>query len=169
MMPPHLPDADRSFRTIRLLCSDVDGVLTDGGLYYGPTGVVLSRFHVLDGQGLKAMRQIGVATCFVTMSDNEPIRRRARDLGIDHCLTGIPDKIAAVGNLIAGLGLEWTEVAHIGDDTNDLELLQRVGLPVTVPNAVEDVAAVCRYVTRRSGGQGAVRELCDALLRSQSA
>jgi len=167
-MPPTLPAADPSFARIRLLCSDVDGVLTDGGLYYGPSGVELSRFHVLDGQGLKALRSAGVATCFVTMSDNAQIRRRAADLGIDHCLTGISDKVLAVGQLVETLGLAWEEIAHIADDTNDLGLLDRVGLPVAVPNAVAETAAACRYVTRRAGGAGAVRELCDALIRSRN-
>lgn len=162
-LPPHNP----GFADIRLLCCDVDGVLTDGGLYYGPDGPMLTRFHVLDGQGLKSAQAAGLVTCFVTMSDNEMIRRRARDLGIDHCLTGITDKVAAVAALLGDLHITWAQVAHIGDDINDLGLLEQVGLAVAVPNAVPQVLASCRYVTDRAGGSGAVREFCDALVASR--
>lgn len=165
--PPRLPASHADLSGIRLLCTDVDGVLTDGGLYYGPDGNILTRFHVLDGHGLKRARSAGIVTCFVTMSDTAQIRRRASDLGIDHCLSGIHDKVDAISRLIAQLGIDWSETAHIADDVNDIGLLQRVALPVAVPNAVDEVLALCRYVTHRPGGSGAVRELCDALVLSR--
>lgn len=164
--PQPLPPHSNDFASIRLLCCDVDGVLTDGGLIYGPDGPAMTRFHVLDGQGLKSAQLAGVVTCFVTMSDTAMIRRRAGDLGIGHCLTGITDKVAAVTGLVENLGISWAQVAHIADDINDLGLLEKVGLPVAVPNAVPQVLKACRYVTARSGGSGAVRELCDALVAS---
>lgn len=162
-LPSHSPD----FAEIKLLCCDVDGVLTDGGLYYGPDGPMMARFHVLDGQGLKRAQAAGLTTCFVTMSDNEMIRRRANDLGIDHCLMGITDKVAAVSELLTDLDITWPQVAHIADDINDLGLLEQVGLAVAVPNAVPQVLKQCRYVTGLAGGSGAVRELCDALVASR--
>lgn len=164
---PILPRFHADFARIRLLCTDVDGVLTDGGLYYGADGNVLTRFNVLDGHGLKAAQAEGIVTCFITMSDTDQIRRRAKDLRVDHCLSGIRDKVAAVTKLIAELGMEWSETAHIADDINDIDLLRKVALPVCVPNAVDDVHAVCRYVTQRSGGMGAVRELCDTIIASR--
>jgi 3-deoxy-D-manno-octulosonate 8-phosphate phosphatase (KDO 8-P phosphatase) len=165
--PPLLPLVHPDMSRIRLLCCDVDGVLTDGGLYYGPDGAVMTRFHVHDGQGLKRMRSSGISTCFVTMSNTAAIRRRAQDLNINHCLVGIEDKLTAVESLVIRLGLNWNEVAHIADDINDLGVLQRVGLAVAVPNAVPEVLRACDFVTRRAGGTGAVRELCDALVASR--
>lgn len=165
--PLLLPSAHADLAEIKLLCTDVDGVLTDGGLYYGADGNILTRFHVLDGHGLKAVQALGIVTCFVTMSDTDQIRRRASDLRINHCLSGIHDKVAAVSTLLEKLGLDWSQTAHIADDVNDIGLLQKVALPICVPNAVDEVRAICRYVTRRPGGSGAVRELCDALIASQ--
>ena len=167
-MPPLLPRSHPDFAHVRLLCTDVDGVLTDGGLYYAADGNVFTRFQVLDGHGLKSAQAAGIVTCFVTMSDTDQIRRRAADLRIDHCLSGIRDKVAAISALIADLGFDWSETAHIADDVNDIGLLRKVGLPVCVPNAVKDVSTICRYVTQRPGGDGAVRELCDALIASRS-
>lgn len=167
--PSPLPRSHPDFARIRLLCTDVDGVLTDGGLYYGAEGNILTRFHVLDGHGLKSAQAAGIVTCFVTMSDTDQIRRRAADLKIDHCLSGIRDKVAAITDLIARLGIDWSQTAHIADDVNDIGLLRKVALPVCVPNAVDDVRAICRYVTQRPGGSGAVRELCDALVAARNA
>lgn len=167
-LPLPLPRSHPEFGRIRLLCTDVDGVLTDGGLYYGTDGNILTRFHVLDGHGLKTAQTVGIITCFVTMSDTDQIRCRAADLRIDFCLSGIQDKVAPIAALIAELGIDWSETAHIGDDVNDIGLLRKVALPVCVPNAVDDVRAICRYVTQRPGGTGAVRELCDALVASRS-
>lgn len=167
--PSLLPRSHPVFASIRLLCTDVDGVLTDGGLYYGADGNILTRFQVLDGHGLKSAQTAGILTCFVTMSDTDQIRRRAADLRIDHCLSGIRDKVAAISALIGELGIDWSETAHIADDVNDIGLLQKVALPVCVPNAVDDVKAICQYVTRRAGGNGAVRELCDVLVASRNA
>lgn len=168
-VPSLLPRSHADFARIRLLCTDVDGVLTDGGLYYGADGNILTRFNVLDGHGLKTAQAAGILTCFVTMSDTDQIRRRAADLRIDHCLSGIRDKVAAISSLIEELGIDWSETAHIADDVNDIGLLRKVALPVCVPNAVDDVRMICRYVTRRPGGTGAVREFCDALVASRAA
>lgn len=166
--PPLLPRRHPDFAAVRLLCTDVDGVLTDGGLYYGADGNVLTRFNVLDGHGLKAAQAAGIVTCFVTMSDTHQIRRRAADLRIDHCLSGVRDKVAVISALLSELGIDWSQTAHIADDVNDIGLLRKVALPVCVPNAVDDVRTICRYVTQRPGGSGAVREVCDALVAARS-
>lgn len=154
--------------TIKLLTCDVDGVLTDGGLYYGDNGERLKRFNVLDGQGLKDLQKAGVKICFISQSKNPSILARAKDLGIDYCYSGIEDKFVSINRLIDDIGLNIEEVAHIADDVNDLTLLKAVGIPITVPNAVDRVKNVCRFVTKQSGGQGAVRELCDLILQSKN-
>lgn len=164
--PAPLPDRHETFANIRLFCADVDGVLSDGGLYYGPDGNVMVRFNVLDGHGLKQLNSLGIITCFVTMSDTPQIRKRAQDLGINYCFSGVKDKVESISHIVKLNNLSWDQVSHIADDLNDSLLLKKVGIPVAVPNAVPQVLAICRYVTSRSGGQGAVRELCDAITAS---
>lgn len=161
VLHPH-PD----FTTVALLTCDVDGVLTDGGLYFGSSGLELLRFNVLDGLGLKALQRAGVRTAFVTQSNNHAIGARARALGIDHCLMGVEDKLMPVTELARDYGISLAQVCHIADDVNDLTLLTAVGIAVTVPSGVRRVREVSRFVTRSQGGHGAVRELCDAILES---
>jgi len=156
------------FAKIRLLSCDVDGVLTDGGLYYDKDGYALARFHVLDGMGLKRLQQTGVRTCFVTQSRSAAISARAGVLGIDRCLMGVDDKRDIVADLAAEFGFTLAEVCHIADDVNDLSLLRAVGVPVTVPGGVPEVQAACAFTTRTIGGSGAVRELCEAIIGSQA-
>lgn len=153
---------------IRLLCCDVDGVLTDGGLYYDSGGHSMLRFHVLDGMGLKRLMGAGVQTCFISQSKNNTIIARAKALGIDHCFTGIDEKKDVVATLAAQQGFGLDAVCHIADDVNDLSLLRAVGVPVTVPHGVAEVRDICRFVTRATGGNGAVRELCEAIIASRS-
>lgn len=153
---------------IKLLCCDVDGVMTDGGLYYGPTGQTMLKFNVLDGLGLKLLKSSGVKTCFITMSNNDIIKSRATVLEIDHCYMGIEDKLTTIDKLANELGLEMSEIAHIADDVNDLPLLKKIGCAITVPNAVDEVKEIAHFITERKGGEGAVRELCDSLIRAKA-
>jgi 3-deoxy-D-manno-octulosonate 8-phosphate phosphatase (KDO 8-P phosphatase) len=164
--PPLLLPGPHFART-RLLSCDVDGVLTDGGLYYDATGKALLRFHVADGIGLKRLRAAGVKTCFISQSATGPIDARARDLGIDFCFTGVEEKRAVIAKLAQEGGFSLAETVHIADDVNDLSLLRAVGVAVTVPNASAEVKAVAHFMTRTPGGEGAVRELCDAIIASQ--
>lgn len=160
--------APAEFARIKLLCCDCDGVMTDGGLYYDASGHAMARFHVLDGLGLKRLEAAGTPTCLITMSKTGAIDKRAEMLGMSHCHTGCSVKLATVERLCNDLGITLGDVAHIADDINDSELLQAVGFPVTVPNAVDEIKAVCRYITSRAGGEGAVRDLCDAILRAKA-
>lgn len=155
------------FSTTRLLCCDVDGVLTDGGFYYDSEGKALLRFHVADGTGLKRLQDCGIRTCFISQSVSGPIQARARDLGIDYCFTGIDDKLSTIAALSAETGIALGDMVHIADDINDATLLKAVGTPVTVPNAVPEVKRMARFITRTAGGRGAVRELCDAIIASK--
>lgn len=152
---------------IGLLSLDVDGVQTDGGLYYTETGEELRRFHVHDGQGIKQVMAAGVEVAFVTASTTVSIRRRAERLGVRHMLLGVADKETALRRLCSELELPLSRVAHVGDDVNDLDLLRLVGCPLTVANARPEVRDACLYVTRAPGGTGAVREICDLVLEAR--
>ena len=152
---------------IRLLCCDVDGVLTDGGLYYDSNGNALMRFHVLDGMGLKRVQSAGVLTCFVSQSATPIISARAKAIGVDQCFIGIENKKQVVCEFAASAGIDLRDICHIADDMNDIGLLEIVGVTVTVPGAVPDVMRICQYVTRAQGGRGAVRELCEAIITSR--
>ena len=157
----------KELASIRLLCSDVDGVMTDGSLFYGSGGQRMWRFHVLDGMGLKKLQGDGVPVCMISQSKSEILKKRAEDLGLAYCYVGVDDKQIAVDALIQELGIDASAVAHIADDENDLTLLKTVGVPICVPNAVPAVKETCRSVTQTEGGAGAVRELCETILESR--
>ncbi len=150
-----------ALRGVALLTLDVDGVLTDGGLYYAEDGSELRRFNVKDGMGIKRLRAVGVEVAILTASTTPAIHRRAERLGLAHCYLGATDKLAVLEALAGDLGIGLARIAHMGDDLNDLPILTRVGCPLTVADAVPEVVDAACFVTRRGGGQGAVREVCD--------
>jgi 3-deoxy-D-manno-octulosonate 8-phosphate phosphatase (KDO 8-P phosphatase) len=147
---------------IRLLCLDVDGVLTDGHLYF-TDGNWSQRFCVRDGYGIKLVQELGVEICILSGGDVRSARARAESLGIRRAYFGISDKVAAFRDVAGALNLSPSEAAFIGDELVDIPLLKIVGFAATVPEAVDEVHAVVHYVTRRPGGDGAVRELCDLI------
>ena len=149
---------------VRLLVLDVDGVLTDGRLWYGADGEVLKGFHVRDGLGIKSLLAIGIEVAIISGRDSPAVARRASELGIRHVIQGCDDKGRALDALCATLRVEAAAVACIGDDTPDLPMLTRAGLAVAVADAHPDVRAVANRVTTLPGGHGAVREVCDWLL-----
>lgn len=151
---------------IKLLSCDIDGVLTDGGLYYATDGTRMARFHVLDGMGLKRVQAAGIKLAFISQSTTPYIQTRAKDLGVDYCFTGIEAKEQTMADILADTGIAWENVCHIADDVNDLSLLAKVGLRVTVPGGMAEVKEACDFVTTAQGGNGAVRELCEAILAS---
>lgn len=154
-------------RRVRLLCVDVDGVLTDAGMYYGRDGEVLKKFNTRDGMGLARVRAAGVAVAIISGEDSAIVHARAAKLRIDDVFCGAADKLVAIDDLCARHGLRRDEVAFIGDDLNDLSALERVGLACAVADAADPVQAVAHYVTRRRGGDGAVREVCELLVTSR--
>ncbi|SNT04383.1 3-deoxy-D-manno-octulosonate 8-phosphate phosphatase (KDO 8-P phosphatase) [Noviherbaspirillum humi] len=154
-------------RRVRLMVFDVDGVLTDGGLHYGPEGEVLKRFNVLDGHGIKLLQQSGVDTAIISARKSAIVERRAADLGIRHVRQGVHDKRTAFAELLRETGLSAEQCGFIGDDVIDLPILLQVGFAASVPNGHEAVTSRVHYVTRSGGGQGAARELCDLILRAQ--
>jgi 3-deoxy-D-manno-octulosonate 8-phosphate phosphatase (KDO 8-P phosphatase) len=153
----------RRLANIRLLSLDVDGVLTDGGLYYGDDGTVARKFNVRDGVGIKRVLALGVEVAFVSAGTTQSIHHRARTLGVRHVIAGVADKRAEVGKLCRRLGMTLAAVAHVGDDLNDVPLMKAAGLALTVPGAVPEALAAAQHVTRRPGGDGAVREICDLI------
>lgn len=154
-------------RNVRLLCVDVDGVLTDAGMYYGPEGEVLKKFNTRDGHGLQRVREAGVAVAIISGEDSAIVHARAAKLRIDDVFSGVVDKRAAIDQLCQQHGLDLDQVAFIGDDLNDLPALECVGLPCAVADAALPVRAMAAYVTERRGGDGAVREVCELLIAAR--
>lgn len=149
---------------IRAVLLDVDGVLTDGGLYYGVDGEALKRFHTLDGLGLKLLARAGVAVVVISGRDSPALRRRLADLGVERVHLGVAHKLPVAEAVLQALQLEWEQVAAMGDDWPDLPLLARAGFACAPPGAHVQAQALADHVTARAGGDGAVRELCDLLL-----
>lgn len=158
------PEIRAKLAAVRLLSVDVDGVLTDGGIYVAEDGSQLRKFNVKDGMGLQLVQRAGIAVAIVTAGVTASIRHRVEGLGIRHLRMGVEDKLAALDALRVEIGVEWSAVAHIGDDVNDVPVLRQVGCPLTVADAVEAARAVAIHVTARRGGEGAVREICDLLM-----
>ena len=153
-------------RGIRACIFDVDGVLTDGSLYISEAGETLKAFHALDGHGLKLLAQGGITPIVITGRDSPAVRRRLKDLGLTHAVFGAHDKLAAATPLLASLGLDWHQVAAMGDDWPDLPLLLRAGWACAPINAHAEARAAAHHVTAVQGGHGAARECCDLLLQA---
>lgn len=170
MLSDHLPHCPEDVRQraarVRLACFDVDGTLTDGRLYFDDGGREMKAFHVVDGQGLVLLRKAGVRIAFVTARAGEVARRRAEELGAEGHVA-VADKLACVVQIARRHGLSLDEVAFMGDDLPDLQVMQHVGLSAAPANAHPWVRAHARFVTRARGGEGAARELCDLLLVTQ--
>ena len=154
---------------VRLLVLDVDGVLTDGGLYYGPTGEEIKRFHVQDGLAIAAARQAGVQVAVISGRASASVTRRMAELGVVEVHQGVEDKAAALASLMTRLGLAPLQVAVMGDDLMDLPLMRQVGLALAPANAVSEVRKAAHWISRRRGGDGAVREAIEHLLRARRA
>ncbi len=151
-------------RGIRAAIFDVDGVLTDGTLFISEAGETLKAFNALDGHGLKLLAQGGITPIVITGRDSPAVRRRLKDLGVQHAVFGAHDKLAAAEPLLAELDLHWGQLAVMGDDWPDLPLMNRAGLAVAPANAHPEVRAMAHHVSALRGGQGAARECCDLLL-----
>jgi 3-deoxy-D-manno-octulosonate 8-phosphate phosphatase (KDO 8-P phosphatase) len=154
-------------RRIRLVTFDVDGVLTDGRLYYGEHGETLKVFHVQDGAALKLLREQGVEVGFITGRDSKMVAQRAAELGIAHVFQGVSEKGLALDAVCKTLGLSDSEVAHVGDDLPDIALFRRVGFAIGVPNGHPTTHDHVHLVTTVPGGAGVAREVAELLLRAQ--
>jgi 3-deoxy-D-manno-octulosonate 8-phosphate phosphatase (KDO 8-P phosphatase) len=152
---------------VKLFIFDVDGVLTDGSLHYGAEGEAFKTFNVQDGLGIKLLQESGVQTAIISARRSPQVTARAKDLGIDFVHQGGHDKLTPFRALLAQLGLTEEEVGFIGDDVVDLPILARAGFAVGVPNGRPEVLARVHHVTQHAGGRGAVREICEFVLRAQ--
>jgi 3-deoxy-D-manno-octulosonate 8-phosphate phosphatase (KDO 8-P phosphatase) len=150
---------------IRLLLLDVDGVLTDGRIVFDGNGIETKAFDVKDGHGLKLLQRVGIRVGLITGRQSEVTRHRAEELAIDIVHQGAKNKLIPYRQILAELGLLDEQVAYMGDDVIDLPVLRRVGFAATVADACEEVKPYVHYVTRRAGGRGAVREVCDMVLK----
>jgi len=154
-------------RPLRLMAFDVDGVLTDGRLWYGENGELIKGFHALDGYGLRMLRESGIAIALVTGREGPIVARRAAELGIAIVHQGVSDKGLAISALAQEHGCTLAEVGYMGDDIIDLPALQKVGFAASVPNAPIYVSQIAHWMATQPGGSGAVRECCDLILAAQ--
>ena len=163
MRPPGRPH----WSAVRALVTDVDGVLTDGGLYYAEKGDELKRFDVRDGQGLVLLREAGILVAIITRKQTTIVTRRARDLGLTEVHQNAGDKAAVLTALLARHDIPAAHAAYVGDDVGDLPAMRKVGLPIAVKDAVPQVRRAARYVTTSGGGHGAIREIADLILAAR--
>jgi 3-deoxy-D-manno-octulosonate 8-phosphate phosphatase (KDO 8-P phosphatase) len=154
-------------REIKLFATDVDGVLTDGGMYYAESGDEWKKFNTRDGMGIKLLQRAGIITAIVTQERTKLVARRAEKLAIPELHQGVMDKLALVREMATRHGLTLSQVAYIGDDINDLETLKAVGFSATPADGMPQIAAAVNYICKKKGGEGAVRELTEMILDAQ--
>lgn len=152
---------------IRLFATDLDGVLTDGGMYYGESGDEWKKFNTRDGMGIKLLQRAGLITAIVTQEQTKLVTRRAEKLAIPELHQGVIDKLSCVREMAARHGLTLSQVGYIGDDINDLETLKAVGFSATPADGMPCVAAVVDYICQKKGGEGAVREIIEMILEAK--
>ncbi|MBL4820654.1 MAG: HAD hydrolase family protein [Gammaproteobacteria bacterium] len=157
----------RRAKAIRILLLDVDGILTDGNLYYSAQGEEIKVFNTLDGHGIKLLGRVGIKVGIVSGRDSAALARRADELGLDLIYKGREDKLTVVEEIMRNLDLDISAIAFAGDDLPDLAVISRAGLGITVPNAHREVKNAALLETEATGGAGAVREICDYLLQAQ--
>ena len=155
-------------KKIKLIIFDVDGVLTDGGLYFSDEGIELKRFNSLDGLGIKLLKKNGVEPAVISARDTHNVAHRMKNLGIEHFYQGQNDKLIAFNQLLKKLAIEADQVSYVGDDIIDLPVMRNIGLPIAVANAHELVKDNACLITEKRGGHGAVREVCDFILKAQN-
>jgi 3-deoxy-D-manno-octulosonate 8-phosphate phosphatase (KDO 8-P phosphatase) len=152
---------------LRLLAFDIDGVFTDGRFYLSDDGTESKAFHTQDGFGVRRALDAGVAIAVISGRRSGAVEKRMTELGVPHVVLGCPDKVAAMNELAASLDIDVADCGYVGDDVPDLALLEHVGFSFAVANAVPEVQERCDYVTRKKGGFGAVREICDLIVATR--
>ncbi len=157
----------KRIQAIRLIAFDVDGILTDGGLYLTDSGEEFKRFNSLDGHGLKMLKATGVEIAIITGRTSRCVELRAKNLGITRLYQGVEDKWGAMQALLAEVNIQPEAAAFMGDDVVDLPVMRRVGFSITVPNSPQLVRDHAHYLTQREGGNGAVREACELIMSAQ--
>lgn len=168
-LPPHPAQIEARAQNVRVLMLDVDGVLTDGRLWFLADGIEAKAFHVRDGLGIQLMLASGCQVALISGRDSVATRARAEELGIQLLYLGISDKVAAFEDVLERLGLEPENAAYVGDDLPDLPMMARVGLSFAVADAAPEIRSAAHVVLRVNGGQGAVREACERILKARGA
>ncbi|MCK9409931.1 MAG: HAD hydrolase family protein [Bacteriovoracaceae bacterium] len=158
---------ERRLHKVRMLCTDVDGVLTDSGMYYGENGVEMKKFSTRDGMGLSLLRIAGVIIVILTSEKTKIVQQRADKLKIKNLFQGVKDKAEMLDGLRKKYSLSWKQVAYIGDDINDLEVMGHVGFAATPSDGSQWNKRTAHYVTKRKGGEGCVREVCEMILAAK--
>ena len=158
---------DQRAQPIRLILSDVDGVLTDGAIVYNNQGIESKSFHVRDGMGIKLWQSAGHGFGVITARTSHLVKLRTAELGVELVRQGVDDKLTAAQQIVDQLGISLEETCYVGDDLPDLRLLQRVGLSASVADAADDIRSAAHVVTKSAGGRGALRELIEMILKSQ--
>lgn len=159
--------AKASLRRIRLFAMDVDGVLTDAGMYYSESGDEWKKFNTRDGMGIKLLQKAGLITAIVTQERTKLVARRAEKLAIPEVHQGVMDKLSVIRDMASRYGLALNQVAYIGDDVNDLEALKAVGFSASPADGMPQVLQTVDYVCRKKGGEGALREVIEMILEAQ--
>ena len=154
-------------KRVKVLITDIDGVMTDGRIVYSMYGDELKFFDVTDGFGISLLNRAGIKTVIMTAKKSKVVKMRGRDLKVARVYAGFIDKLIPFNDLLKRFKVSAEDICFIGDDLIDLPVLKRVGFAVSVPNAAEDVKAAAHYITSKSGGRGAVRETCELILKSQ--
>src|SRR3989454_9364624 len=154
-------------RRVQMLAMDVDGVLTDAGMYYTESGDELKKFNTRDGVGIKMLQAAGLVTAFITREKTAIVERRGQKLAVPEVHQGVDDKLAVLTTLAKKYGLTLDKVAYIGDDVNDLEALRAVGFSAAPADAMPSVLKAVHYICAKKGGEGAVRELADLILTAR--
>lgn len=158
---------DKALANVRLVAFDVDGVFTDGRFYLSDDGVESKAFNTQDGFGVRALLKAGIDVAVISGRQSSAVDKRMNELGVQYVVQGNSDKVAAIESIVGQLGIDEKSVAYVGDDVPDLALLRRAGVSFAVSNAREAVKAECDYTTKSAGGFGAVREVCDLILKAR--
>ena len=155
------------FKELKLFAMDVDGVLTDAGMYYGESGEELKKFNTRDGMGIKLLQAEGVMIAIITMEQTKIVARRAKKLGITEVFQGAKDKVAVLTHLSEKFNIPFEQMAYMGDDVNDVAALQTVGYAAAPADCVDQVRQVVHYICQKNGGEGVVREVIDMILAAR--
>ena len=162
-------ESGNKIKQIKMFLTDCDGCLTDGGMYYSENGDELKIFSTLGGMGFRLMREKGILCGIITGENTKLVERRAKKLNLDILEMGIKDKLMVVQEICRSKGIALQEVAYVGDDINDIALLQAVGFSASVPGAMDEIKESVDYVAKRAGGSGAVREIMEYILQNFTA
>ena len=149
---------------IKIFLSDVDGVLTDGGMYYSSRGEEMKKFNTRDGKGLELLQKKGIKVALITQEESDPVRYRARKMNVDYFRSGVKNKLEVLKGIAQEMKISLDQISFIGDDLNDTEVLKQVGFSSTPADGVIENKRIVDYICTKGGGKGCVREVCDLIL-----